>query len=111
MDNAERYWIYLVVAGFLEICWAVSLKYSDGFSRFTPSVITIVTLVGSFLCLSKAVQGLPVGTAYSVWTGIGAVGSCILGIFLLGEDRSLSRLAFIFLIVVGIIGLKFSDKS
>ncbi|WP_147402947.1 quaternary ammonium compound efflux SMR transporter SugE [Enterobacter sp. R1(2018)] len=101
-------WIILVVAGLLEVVWAIGLKYSHGFSRLWPGVITVVAMVVSVALLSWAMKTLPVGTAYAVWTGIGAVGAAIAGILLLGESASPARLASLALIVVGIIGLKLS---
>lgn len=101
-------WIVLLIAGLLEVVWAVGLKYTHGFSRLTPSVITIVAMVLSMALLAWAMKSLPVGTAYAVWTGIGAVGAAITGIVLLGESANPMRLASLALIVVGIIGLKLS---
>ena len=101
-------WIILFVAGLLEVVWAVGLKYTHGFSRLVPSVITVVAMVVSMAMLSWAMKSLPVGTAYAVWTGIGAVGAAITGILLLGESASPMRLASLGLIVAGIIGLKLS---
>jgi quaternary ammonium compound-resistance protein SugE len=101
-------WLYLLVAGLLEIAWAIGLKYTEGFTKFWPSVITVVLMIGSFVALAQAVKGLNnIGTAYAIWTGIGAVGTAILGIILFGEDRSLPRLACLALVIVGIIGLKY----
>lgn len=101
-------WIILFVAGLLEVVWAVGLKYTHGFSRLVPSVITVVAMVISMAMLSWAMKSLPVGTAYAVWTGIGAVGAAITGILLLGESASPMRIASLALIVMGIIGLKLS---
>ncbi|WP_052284674.1 quaternary ammonium compound efflux SMR transporter SugE [Kluyvera genomosp. 1] len=101
-------WIILFVAGLLEVVWAVGLKYTHGFSRLVPSVITIAAMVVSMAMLSWAMKSLPVGTAYAVWTGIGAVGAAITGILLLGESASPMRIASLALIVMGIIGLKLS---
>ncbi|HAT1571277.1 TPA: quaternary ammonium compound efflux SMR transporter SugE [Kluyvera cryocrescens] len=101
-------WIILFVAGLLEVVWAVGLKYTHGFSRLVPSVITVVAMVVSMAMLSWAMKSLPVGTAYAVWTGIGAVGAAITGILLLGESASPMRIASLALIVMGIIGLKLS---
>ena len=99
-------WIQLFVAGILEIFWAISLKYTDGFSKLRPSVLTICGMIASFYCLAQALKTIPVGTGYAVWTGIGAAGTAILGIFLFGESAAPARLACIALIVAGIIGLK-----
>ncbi|MFU0910793.1 quaternary ammonium compound efflux SMR transporter SugE [Kluyvera intermedia] len=101
-------WLILFVAGLLEVVWAVGLKYTHGFSRLVPSVITVVAMVVSMAMLSWAMKSLPVGTAYAVWTGIGAVGAAITGILLLGESASPMRIASLALIVLGIIGLKIS---
>jgi quaternary ammonium compound-resistance protein SugE len=99
-------WILLVVAGLLEVVWATALKYTEGFTRLWPSVIALSTALLSFVLLSAAMKNLPVGTAYGVWVGIGAVGVVIAGIVAFGEDASWQRLAFVGLIVAGIIGLK-----
>ena len=99
-------WAVLFAAGLLEICWAIGLKYTEGFSRLVPSVLTLAAMAGSILLLGLALKTLPIGTAYAVWTGIGAVGTAILGIFLFGEPASGLRLASIGLIVAGIVGLK-----
>ena len=99
-------WLVLVAAGVLEIGWAIGLKYTDGFSRLWPSVATIGAMVVSLLLLGLAVRTLPVGTAYAVWTGIGTVGTVLLGMALFGEPATPLRLAFIAMIVGGIIGLK-----
>ncbi|HCL6101193.1 quaternary ammonium compound efflux SMR transporter SugE [Enterobacter cloacae subsp. cloacae] len=101
-------WIILVIAGLLEVVWAIGLKYTHGFTRLTPSVITVIAMIVSIVLLSWAMRSLPVGTAYAVWTGIGAVGAAITGILLLGESASLARIASLALIVCGIIGLKLS---
>lgn len=101
-------WIYLVFAGIFEVVWAVGLKYTEGFSRTIPSLITGGAMVVSFYFLSQALKGLPLGTAYTVWTGIGAVGTVVLGMVLFGESRDLIRLGCISLILAGIIGLKLS---
>jgi quaternary ammonium compound-resistance protein SugE len=103
-------WIYLLIAGLFEIGWAVGLKYTDGFTKIWPSVITIATMILSFYFLSTAVKTIPIGTAYAIWTGIGAVGTAILGIILFGESKEFMRMLFILLIVVGIVGLKFFSK-
>lgn len=101
-------WIILFIAGLLEVVWAIGLKYTLGFTRLTPSVITVTAMIVSIVLLSWAMRSLPVGTAYAVWTGIGAVGAAITGILLLGESASLARIASLALIVAGIIGLKLS---
>lgn len=99
-------WIILVVAGLLEIGWAIGLKYTDGFTRLWPSVWTLASMVASVALLGLSLKTLPVGTAYAVWTGIGAVGTAALGIYLFAEPASAMRLASIGLIVAGIVGLK-----
>ncbi|VVE62985.1 molecular chaperone [Pandoraea anapnoica] len=99
-------WILLVCAGFLEVAWAVGLKYTQGFSRLVPSVFTIVSMVGSVWLLALAVRTLPLGTAYAIWTGIGAVGAFVLGIMLFGESASAARIASVTLILAGLVGLK-----
>ena len=99
-------WTMLFVAGLMEIGWAIGLKYTEGFSRLVPSVLTLICMAGSIILLGLAVKTLPIGTAYAVWTGIGAVGTAILGIILLGDPATALRLACIGLIVAGIIGLK-----
>lgn len=101
-------WIILIIAGLLEVVWAIGLKYTHGFTRLTPSIITVSAMIVSIVLLSWAMRSLPVGTAYAVWTGIGAVGAAITGILLLGESASLARIASLALIVAGIIGLKLS---
>jgi quaternary ammonium compound-resistance protein SugE len=99
-------WSLLFIAGLLEIGWAVGLKYTDGFSRLVPSVLTLLSMAGSMILLGLSLKTLPVGTAYAVWTGIGTVGTAILGIVLFGEVASALRLACIAMIVAGIFGLK-----
>ena len=101
-------WIFLFIFCLLEVVWAIGLKYTHGFTRLTPSIITVLAMVVSIALLSWAMRTLPVGTAYAVWTGIGAVGAAITGILLLGESASLARIASLGLIVAGIIGLKLS---
>lgn len=100
-------WIYLLIAGLLEIVWAVGLKYTNGFSRFWPSVATICAMIASFAFLAPALKSIPIGTAYAVWTGIGAAGTAIIGIAFLGESRELLRILCLALIVTGIVGLKY----
>lgn len=101
-------WIILVIAGLLEVVWAIGLKYTHGFTRLVPSVITVTAMIVSVIMLSWAMKNLPTGTAYAVWTGIGAVGAAITGILLLGESANPARLLSLALIVAGIIGLKLS---
>lgn len=100
------HWTLLILAGLFEIGWAIGLRYSDGWSRLVPSLLTLAAMAVSFGLLSLALRGLPLGTAYAVWTGIGAVGTAIVGMMLLGEGVSLLRLASIGLIVLGLAGLK-----
>ena len=99
-------WMWLCVAGLLEIAWAIGLKYTDGFSRAGPTAFTLSAMAVSFWCLAQGLKAVPLGTGYAVWTGIGAVGTAILGIVLFAESASLPRLGCIGLIVVGIVGLK-----
>jgi quaternary ammonium compound-resistance protein SugE len=99
-------WVVLVVAGLFEVAWAIGLKYTEGFTRIVPSVATVVAMIVSVVLLAIAMRTLPVGTAYAVWTGIGAVGTVILGIVLFAEPATVARLACIGLIVAGIAGLK-----
>jgi quaternary ammonium compound-resistance protein SugE len=99
-------WLVLILAGGLEVGWAIGLKYTDGFTRPVPTLATVAAMAVSLGLLGYAVRDLPVGTAYAVWTGIGTVGTVLLGIFLFGESAGLLRLAFIAMIVAGIVGLK-----
>ncbi|MGZ5232896.1 MAG: quaternary ammonium compound efflux SMR transporter SugE [Burkholderiales bacterium] len=99
-------WFYLFVAGLLEIVWAIGLKYTEGFTRFAPSAITVAAMIASVAFLGLALRTIPVGTGYAVWTGIGAVGTAILGIVLLAEPATAARLLCIGVIVAGIVGLK-----
>ena len=102
-------WLYLTVAGLLEIAWAVGLTYTDGFSRPWPSAATVLAMLMSFYFLAQALKTIPVGTGYAVWTGIGASGTAILGIVLYSEPAALLRLASLGLIIMGIVGLKVSS--
>ena len=104
-------WLYLCIAGLLEIGWAIGLKYTEGFTRFWPSAITLFFMTLSVIFLAVAVRTLPVGTAYAVWTGIGAVGTVLLGILLFGESASPARLACVALIIAGLVGLKLLSKA
>lgn len=99
-------WVYLVIAGLLEICWAIGLKYTSGFTRWVPSLLTISAMAASLYLLALALRTIPVGTGYAVWTGIGAAGTAILGIVLFNESAAAIRIGSIVLIVVGIVGLK-----
>ena len=102
-------WICLVIAGMLEIGWAIGLKYTEGWTRLYPSLLTAATMIASFYFLSLAVRTLPIGTAYAVWTGIGTVGAAILGMVIFGESREASKIICILLIVAGIAGLKLTS--
>ena len=104
-------WLFLLIAGGFEIVWAIGLKYTDGFTRLWPSVGTIVAMGVSFLFLSYSLKGIPIGTAYAVWTGIGAVGVAIMGMVLFGESRDAFRLLCILVIVGGIAGLKYASGT
>ena len=104
-------WLLLFVAGFFEIVWAAALKYTDGFTRPWPSVATVVAMAISMVCMSFALREIPMGTAYAIWTGIGAVGTVILGIVLFDEPRTAIRLLCIVAIIAGIAGLKLSAPS
>jgi quaternary ammonium compound-resistance protein SugE len=99
-------WFYLFIAGLMEVGWAIGLKYTDGFTRPIPSVLTGSAIVFSMVFLALAMRTIPVGTAYAVWVGIGAFGTAILGIYLFNESRELLRLFFIFLLLVSVVGLK-----
>lgn len=101
-------WLILVIAGIFEFAWAIGLKYSEGFTRLWPSIGTLIAMLVSFLLLGLAMKTLPVGTAYSVWVGIGAIGTVLLGALLFQESLSALRLASIALILVGLVGLKLS---
>ena len=103
-------WLYLFVAGLFEVGWAIGLKYTEGFSRLVPSLLTVAAMIISLALLGLALKTLPVGTAYAVWTGIGAVGTAALGIYLFGEPATAARLASIGLIVAGIVGVKARHK-
>ncbi|WP_434457552.1 quaternary ammonium compound efflux SMR transporter SugE [Stutzerimonas urumqiensis] len=104
-------WLYLVLAGLLEIVWAIGLKYTEGFSRLVPSLVTLATMVGSFYLLSAALRTLPIGTAYGVWVGIGTVGTAIAGVVLFHETVTPLKLVSIILVVAGIAGLKLSTAA
>ncbi|NTV68893.1 MAG: quaternary ammonium compound efflux SMR transporter SugE [Azonexaceae bacterium] len=104
--NSGSAWLILFIAGLCEVGWAVGLKYTEGFSRLWPSAATLAAMTASVVLLGWSLKVLPLGTAYAVWTGIGAVGTAILGMFLFGESRELLRFVCIGLIVAGIVGLK-----
>ncbi|MBB6611236.1 multidrug efflux SMR transporter [Pontibacter sp. Tf4] len=105
-------WVYLILAGICEIGWAFGLKYSEGFSKPVISVVTVVVMILSFVLLAQAMKELPLGTAYGIWTGIGAAGTAILGIVFLNEPRDLIRILCILMIIAGVVGLKiFSGEA
>ena len=104
-------WVWLLIAGLLEVAWAAGLKSSDGFTRLWPSVFTIVTALASFGLLAVAMRQLPLGTAYAVWTGIGAVGAFVFGIVMMGEALTVARVASASLIVAWLVGLKLSSAA
>lgn len=104
-------WTALVIAGFLEICWAIGLKYTEGFTKPIPSALTIAAIAASFWLLSIAMRSIPIGTAYAIWTGIGAAGAVIFGIIMVGEPANPGRLAAIALILSGIVMLKLFSPS
>ena len=102
-------WAVLVVAGLLEVCWSIGLKYTNGFTRLRPTLFTLATLTASMYLLAKASESLPIGTAYGVWVGIGSMGAAILGIILFDEPASVPRIAFLALLLISIIGLKLTS--
>jgi quaternary ammonium compound-resistance protein SugE len=104
-------WLALIVAGLFEVGWAIGLKYTEGFTRLWPTVWTAIALLLSMALLGAAVKALPVGTAYAVWVGVGAVGTAVLGVVLLGETVNVARVASIALIVAGIVGLKLATQA
>jgi quaternary ammonium compound-resistance protein SugE len=104
-------WIYLCIAGVLEIVWAISLKHTEGFSNLRWSVVTVLAMMASFYFLAQALKTIPVGTAYAIWTGIGAAGTAILGMMLFSESAALPRLFCIGVIVAGIVGLMLTSSS
>lgn len=104
-------WIYLIIAGMFEVCWAIGLKYSDGLSKLLPSIFTATTLFLSIFLLAKAAQTLPIGTSYAIWVGIGAFGTTVLGIYLFKEPVSALRLVFLAMLLIAIIGLKLTSED
>lgn len=104
-------WVILVIAGLFEVGWAIGLKYTEGFTRLWPTIGTVAAMLISLWLLGIAMKSLPVGTAYSIWVGVGAVGTVILGIVLLGEPANTGRLISIALIVAGIVGLKLASPA
>ena len=99
-------WLYLAIAGLLEVAWAIGLKYSEGFTRLVPTTLTVAAMIASVVLLGLALRDLPVGTGYAIWTGIGTVGTVILGMVLFGDPATAARLGCIGLIIAGIAGLK-----
>ncbi len=104
-------WIYLVIAGLLETGWAIGLKYTDGFTRLVPSLLTATAIAASMFLLAIAARTIPIGTAYAMWVGIGAVGAVILGVVLFDEPRNAGRLFFVALLIVALIGLKLTART
>jgi quaternary ammonium compound-resistance protein SugE len=104
-------WIYLFIAGVLEVAWAIGLKYTDGWSKLYPSILTVIGMIASFYFLSLALKTLPIGTAYAVWTGIGTVGAAVLGIILFDEPRDAVKVICILLILGGVAGLKLTSAN
>ena len=102
-------WVLLVIAGLLEVCWAIGLKYTEGFSRPIPTVLTVAAIIASMVLLGVAARSLPIGTAYAVWVGIGALGAAVLGIFLFHEPVTPARVFFLALLLTSIIGLKLTS--
>ena len=110
MSRSDLAWIHLVIAGLLEVVWAIGIKYTDGFSRLWPSVGTAAAMVASFYFLSQALRVIPVGTGYAIWTGIGAVGAALVGMAVLGEPRTAARILSLSLILAGIVALKATSE-
>lgn len=102
-------WIYLIIAGLLEACWAIGLKYTDGFTRPVPSILTAAAIIVSMFLLSFAARDLPIGTAYAIWVGIGTIGAAILGMILFDEPHHAGRLFFLALLIVALVGLKLTS--
>jgi len=105
------YWFYLIIAGLFEVTWAIGLKMTDGWSKLFPSIFTVIFMIASFAMLSLALKQLPIGTAYAVWTGIGAAGTALIAMIFLGESVSVSKILFLGLIIIGIIGLKLTSPE
>ena len=104
-------WVYLIVAGLLETGWAIGLKYTDGFRRPVPSILTILAIAASMILLAAAARTIPIGTAYAIWVGIGAVGAVILGIILFDEPKDFARMFFVALLIVSLVGLKLTTRG
>jgi quaternary ammonium compound-resistance protein SugE len=111
MSRETAAWLQLVIAGLFEVAWAIGIKYTEGFTRLVPSVLTIAAMIVSFWLLSRALRDIPVGTGYAVWTGIGAVGAAIVGMIWLGEARTAARIASLLMILGGIVALKLTSDS
>jgi len=111
MTRETEAWLQLVVAGLFEVAWAIGIKYTEGFTRLVPSVLTVAGMIASFWFLSRALREIPVGTGYAIWTGIGAVGAAIVGMIWLGEARTAARIASLLMIVGGIVALKLTTDS
>lgn len=103
-------WLYLLIAGLLEVVWVISLKYSYGFTRLTPSIITIITMACSFFLLAYAMKSLPMGLSYAIWTSIGIIGSTIIGIFIFNESVNILRMVCLLMVLIGVIGLKLTSS-
>lgn len=103
-------WLYIFIASIFEVSWAVGLKYSNGFSNLKASIFTVITMILSYIFLALGAKNLPIGTAYAVWTGIGAVGTAVYGIFFFNEPKEFMRIFCLFIIVAGIVGLKLTSK-
>lgn len=108
--SAQMSWFYLIIAGLLEVVWAVGLKYTEGFTRFWPSFLTVIAMGASFCLLSASMKQIPLGTAYTVWVGIGAIGAVVCGMIFFNESSDFLKLFFISLILVGIIGIKMTSS-
>jgi quaternary ammonium compound-resistance protein SugE len=104
-------WFYLIIAGLFETAWAVALKYSEGFTKLWPSVVTIIAMAISIYLLAISLKTLPLGTAYTVWTGIGAIGTVIYGIMVFGESKDLLKMLFVIMIIGGIVGLRITSRA
>jgi quaternary ammonium compound-resistance protein SugE len=104
-------WLILIIAGLLEVCWAVGLKYTDGFRKPLPSILVVAAIAASMFLLSYAARTLPIGTAYAVWVGIGAFGAAVLGVFLFKEPVTPARIGFLVLLLISIVGLKFTSGT
>lgn len=111
MSRETAAWVQLVIAGLFEVAWAVGIKYTEGFTRVVPSVLTVAGMIASFWFLSRALREIPVGTGYAIWTGIGAIGVAIFGMIWLGEARTAARIASLLMIIGGIVALKLTTSD